>query len=181
MAQEESKTQLSAKQEAAALLLADDKLSDELIADEVKVDRRTLARWKKIDAFAARVDELLGEIRTSIRQRGISIVENRVRALQDRWDRMKRVIEERGASAEMQSVPGGSTGLLVHNVKSIGGGENAERVDLYEFDAALLKEMREHEKQAAQELGQWTENHDLKSDGKAIAVKVLSGVSMNEL
>jgi hypothetical protein len=30
----------------------------------------------------------------------------------------------------------------------------------YEFDAALAKEMREHAKQAAQELGQLTDRHE---------------------
>lgn len=71
---------------------------------------------------------------------------------------MKRVIEAR--AEKYADVPGGNTGLLVHNVKSIGAGVTAERVDLYEFDAALVKELREHERQIAEELGQWKQEWD---------------------
>jgi hypothetical protein len=33
--------------------------------------------------------------------------------LQNRWDRMRRVIDERAASPAFADVPGGTTGLLV--------------------------------------------------------------------
>jgi hypothetical protein len=158
------------KSENAALLIAEGELSDEKIAERVGAGRTTLFEWRRHPDFAARVQAHLDEFRAAVRRRGIAIVENRVRALQDRWERMQRVITERAASPQMQDVPGGRTGLLVHNVKSIGGGVHAERVDLYELDAALLKELRDHEKQAAQELGQWTEKSDVTSDGKAFAL-----------
>ena len=70
---------------------------------------------------------------------------------------MKAVIEARAEATEMQDAAGGDTGLLAHTMKSIGAGPNAEKVDEYTFDAALLRELREHEKQAAQELGQWVD------------------------
>jgi hypothetical protein len=57
----------------------------------------------------------------------------------------------------MAAVPGGKSGLLVHNVKSIGSGEFAERVDLYEVDTGLLQQCLALEKQAAQEVGDWEE------------------------
>lgn len=170
----------SEQKEQAALLLAADELTDEAIAEKLGTGRTTLFQWRSKPEFRARIEKHQDDIRTRIRSRGIAIVENRVRALQDRWDRMHRLMNERGASTEMLNVPGGSTGLLVHNVKSIGAGPTAEKVDLYEFDAALFKEMREHEKQAAQELGQWTEKADLTSGGKSI-VKVLRGVTMDDL
>src|SRR5262249_32081265 len=52
---------------------------------------------------------------------------------------------------------GGRTGLIVHNVKGVGKGDNFQLIDLYEVDVALLREMRECERQAAQEVGQWVE------------------------
>lgn len=180
MQQDESNSKLSVKQEEAALLLVEGVLTDEQIAAKVGVHRITLIRWKKLEAFAARIEGFLADVRQEIRKRGIAIVENRVAALQDRHDRMVRVISERAADPKMATVPGGTTGLLVHNVKSIGAGPTAEKVDLYEVDTGLLKEMREHEKQAAQELGQWTEHSDVTSAGQSL-VKVLRGVSMDEL
>jgi hypothetical protein len=97
---------------------------------------------------------------------------SRVCALEDRWLRLQQVIVERAASAEMQRVPGGRTGLLTHAVKGIGAGENFQVVDAYDVDASLLREMREIEKQAAQEVGQWTEKHEhTGADGSPLAIE----------
>lgn len=74
---------------------------------------------------------------------------------------MKQVIDERAIDPEMMKAAGGSTGLLVRKLKQIGSGENAELVEEFEVDTGLLKEMREHEKQAAQELGQWVERQTM--------------------
>lgn len=145
-----------AREKAALLVYADD-LTDDQISEAVGIARSTLWIWRKQPEFIARIEELSADFRARIRRKGIAIMENRVAALQDRQRRMDQVIRERGENPEMQHVPGGTTGLMVHNVKAIGSGETAERVDLYEVDTALLAEMRATEKQAAQELGQWTE------------------------
>ncbi len=110
----------------------------------------------------------------------------RVRALEDRWRRLRQVIAERAASAEMQGVPGGTTGLLTHTVKGIGSGDHFQAVDEYAVDTNLLRELREIEKQAAQELGQWTEKHEhTGADGGPIslepAVEELRKLPIDEL
>jgi hypothetical protein len=53
--------------------------------------------------------------------------------------------------------PGADKGLLARSYKQLGSGEDATIVEEYAVDGVLLKELREHEKQAAQELGQWSE------------------------
>jgi hypothetical protein len=152
----------------AALSTAEDTLTDHQIASEAGVSRSALAMWRLHPAFKARVDSHIAEISERIRRHGIAVADRRIQALQRRWELMNRVIDERASSDDMQDVPGGKTGLMVHNVKSIGAGPLAERVDLYEVDTGLLRELREHEKQAAQELGQWTEKRDLTSAGKPV-------------
>lgn len=154
--------------EQAALLLAQDELTDEAIADQLGTGRTTLWEWKQRPEFDARVEAHREEWRKRVRKRGIAVAENRVAALQDRWERMKRIIAERGEADIMQDVPGGRTGLLCYTKKSLGAGPMAQVVDEFELDAALLRELREHEKQAAQELGQWTDRQDVTSDGKAL-------------
>ncbi len=144
--------------EQAAQDVADDQLTDSVIADRAKIAKPTLYEWKRHPEFAAKVAVHQAEIRETIRKRGIAIVEHRVRALDDRWRRMQSVIEARAADPAMALVPGGDTGLLVHNVKGVGKGEDFQLIDLYEVDTGLLREIREHERQAAQELGQWTES-----------------------
>jgi hypothetical protein len=143
--------------EQAAAQLADGKLTDEEIAKKAGITRQGFAKWKSHPEFATRVSEIVKETRQAILSKGIADKVNRVAALDDRWERMKRVIAERGSDPEMQDVAGGKTGLLVHQVKGVGKGEDFQLIDLYAVDAGLLKEMREHEKQTAQELGQWTE------------------------
>src|SRR5450432_4499871 len=74
----------------------------------------------------------------------------RVQALQDRWDRLRRVITERAAAPEFADVPGGSTGLLCVTYV----GKDADR-PVYRVDTAILAELRAHERQAAEELEKW--------------------------
>lgn len=153
------------QEEAKAInLVARDGLTDEAIAEELGINRTTLWRWKQNPEFEKAVDREREAFRKSIRLKGIAVLERRVQALQDRWERMQRVIGERSIDPEMLGVPGGSTGLLVHDVKSIGSGDSVQVVDLYKVDTGLLKELREHEKQAAQELGQWAEKVEHEGD-----------------
>ena len=152
------------QREQAAQLIAEGDLSDSQIAERLEIGRRTLFDWRQRPEFLARVDEDVVEFRKAIRARGIAVMENRVRHLQRRHDAMNRIISERGASDEMQNIPGGTTGLIVKNVKAAGGAV----VETYEFDAALDKALRDTEKQAAQELGQWMEKKDFTSGGKTM-------------
>jgi hypothetical protein len=78
--------------------------------------------------------------------------ENRLAAIQDRHDRMMRIVQERGEEMANE-VAGGSSGFLVRDYK----GKGADRAT-YKFDAALAGELREHEKHIAIELGQWQES-----------------------
>jgi hypothetical protein len=64
----------------------------------------------------------------------------RLRLLQNRHDRMMSIVDARAAA--MAAIPGGSSGLLDSECK---------------LDKALLSELREHEKQASIESGQWNE------------------------
>ena len=148
--------------EAAALLVAEDELTDAEIGAKVSISERQLFNWKAHPDFQARVKELARAAGEAMLRQAIAKRQRRVRALNDRWDALKQVVAERGTDPKMANVPGGKTGLLVHNVKGVGSGEAFQVVDLYEVDTGLLKELREHEKQAAQELGQWAEKHEHK-------------------
>lgn len=148
---------LTAEQLEAARLLIDDGQSDEEIAAALGVTRRTLARWKLLPLFRDRMGELSAEYEKGIADLLIASKRRRVAALQERWLLMQQIRQERGADPDMAGVPGGETGLLVHRFKVVGGGDNARAVDEYEFDAALVREERAHEEQAAKELGQWVD------------------------
>lgn len=149
----------SARWERAAHLVAEDRLSDELIAAELGIGRRTLATWKKQPRFEARRREIVEEVKKALEAEGLANRQNRLNALNDRQRRMAEVIRQRAEN--LKSVPGGgNTGLLVRQVKGIGKGEEFQVVEEYAVDTALLREMREHEKQAAIEVGEWTEKRE---------------------
>lgn len=141
----------------AAELLAARNLTHEEIAQRVGVARSTLWEWRRIPEFAARVDQITEENRAETRRIGIADKERRLSALNDRWNRMKLVIEERANDPDHMKAPGGSTGLLVRTLKKIGSGEDAELIEEFAVDTGLLRELREVEKQSAIELGQWDE------------------------
>jgi hypothetical protein len=63
---------------------------------------------------------------------------------------MMQVIEERARDPKMQEVPGGKMGLIVHKVKAVGWGKHFHRIDVYEVETRLLKELLKHERQAFQ-------------------------------
>ena len=128
----------------------------------------TLTGWSVAHAWQQRLADIAEAERQAIVTQGIADKVERVRGYNERRELMRQVIAERGVDPGMQDVAGGKTGLIVHNVKGVGKGEDFQLIDLYEVDTGLLRELRELEKQAAQELGQWTEKKDITSDGKAL-------------
>lgn len=161
----------------AAILVAEDRLTDTEIAQECGVAQRTLERWKQSEAFQARVSELVAAYRERILREGIADRVKRVKALDDRWRRMQQVIEERATDPQMAHVPGGTSGLLCHTIKGVGRGDDFQLIDLYAVDDGLLSEMRATEKQAAIEAGQWEEKRDITSGGKPLPGINLLGLS----
>lgn len=140
--------------QAAALVAADD-LFDGEIAQQLGIDPKTLYRWRQHPVFQARVAEHVAAAEKQALEHGIAQRPKRVAYLDEIWKKGRRLIAAR--AVEHADVPGGETGLLVRQVKlSATGREVVEFV----VDTGLLKELRETNKQAAQELGQWVEKQD---------------------
>jgi hypothetical protein len=112
--------------------------------------------------ITSRIEELKLIFTSKSTVREIGIRDNRIAWLDERSRLLRRVIAERAADPEFAKVAGGKTGLLVKTYKQIGAGKDSQLVEEYAVDTAMLKEMRAHEQQAAQELGQWIEKRDEK-------------------
>jgi hypothetical protein len=112
--------------------------------------QQSSARMLLNAVVCSRIAELQQTLAAGMIALEISSRNARVQALQDRWDRMRRVIDERASAAEFAGVPGGTTGLLC--VTCVG--KDADR-PVYKVDTAILAELRAHELQAAEELAQW--------------------------
>ena len=74
----------AAARDLAAPLVAEDRLTDAAIAARAGVSRRTLARWKKEPAFAARVGELRARILERWHREATRALERRVRRMGER-------------------------------------------------------------------------------------------------
>lgn len=144
------------KRDKAALEVAQDDRSDAEIAAALKIDKTTLERWKRHPVFRVRVQQHIDDFREAIKAEGIANRQNRVDYAKDRHRRLQQIMDERAAAMAGEH-PGAGTGLLVHQVKVLGAGRNAITIDEYALDTSLLKEMREHEKQVAQDLQQWND------------------------
>lgn len=170
----------SGVKERAAALVADDDLTDDEIVAQLGIAERTFYRWKARPEFQERVDELIDALEATAKRRAIARLSKRLDAYQDRWERMRRLIEARAADQQLRLLPGGDTGLVVGRLKSVklqyaesemdeaeADGEAPPKAFLStetweaEFDAALLRELRELEKQAAQDAGQWSEKREI--------------------
>lgn len=161
---------------AVALALAKGE-SVEAAAKAHDLNPATIWRWRRHPEFEARIAEEAERIRAAIRNEGIASKQNRIDELNDRHRRLKRVIEQRArrhpelADSDGDPAPGADTGLMVRTVRYMPGGV---RVEEWGVDVAMLKHMLDLEKQAAQEMGQWTEKSEatVKTDG-AIEIRTV--------
>jgi hypothetical protein len=142
---------------AKAAVMAANGASHTEIAEAVDRAPDTICEWAQTDEFKRLVQEQLDAARKVILETGIADRVERVKRLGKRWNQINEVFQARANDPGHISVPGWDTGLLCHEQKSLGSGDLATVVDVYKVDTATIKEEREISKQAAQELGQWTE------------------------
>lgn len=148
---------LQADKERAAILIAEGRYEYAEIAHKVGISVRALYKWRCDKKFADRVDQLCAEFSARFKRLAIARREMRISVLNQQHTKLLELQDER--SKEMDgSIAGGSTGLLVRQYKV--SGENT--VTEYAFDAAVVREIRALEEQAAKELGQLVEKHEHK-------------------
>lgn len=147
----------------AAQMVAEGKTLAE-ISSATKAKPQTISNWKKQSEFSARIDEIRKEMADALTRSGLRVKEYRLNKLNDILERIDMVIA--GRANDMAGVPGGDSGLLVRKYKSVGG-VYGEKATEYAFDRALVEELREVLKHAAQEVGEWTEKKELTGPGGA--------------
>jgi hypothetical protein len=145
---------LNAKKERAAILVSEDRLIDQQIAETIGISRQQLVRWKAHPVFAARVAELTRIWTERALRYGLARRERRLAVLEDQHNRLLAVIHARAADPSMADVPGGNTGLLLRTYKGLGNGDAARIVEEFSVDCATIRELRGIQEQFAKELGQ---------------------------
>jgi hypothetical protein len=138
----------------AAILVAEDDLSDVEIAESVGVARSTLSEWKAHPEFAAQVGDHVGQLQVGMLKLSIAKKRKRLKVLNDLHEKLLAVIEERSAEYGDEA-PGTKTGTVVKQIKQIGAGRDAQIIEEYAVDNATIRQVMALEEQAAKELGQW--------------------------
>ena len=154
----------------AALLLAEDEISDEEIGERCGVSRQTIANWKKDPGFAGLVGDQVGRLNAAMLRLPIAKKRERLKTLDKMHRKALGVIEARGEDMEGET-PGGETGLLVRQTKQIGSGRDAYKIEEYAVDVALMREIRALEEQAAKELGQWVDKREVSGEIRTVEIR----------
>ena len=141
--------------EQAALLVSEDELSDAEIAQRCGINRRTLTRWKKRPKFLVLTEENGRHWKQDCESQGIAKRQPRIAVLQEIWQSLEHIVEIRAAIPEMQSVPGGKTGLLLRRRTVLRRSGHVEVMVDYRLDAKLLRTLRKIEVFAATVLWQY--------------------------
>ena len=97
----------------------------------------------------ARIRDLKTAIAAKLINYSVREKNTRLEALQSRWEKLNRVIEQRAVAPELQQVPGGDTGLVVRT--------RVGNYNVFAVDIRTLRELRAIEEQASRESGQWME------------------------
>lgn len=165
----------NAKRVQAAQLLAEGRLTDEQIAAQLKIGRATLHRWKLEPVFKARVAEITDQMAEALRKKGIRLRENRLAKLDAITTKLEQVFAERAKRAVNVTEDGGlvmelKSGLVLIQHKRYG--------TEYAVDTPALREYREYMKQAAIEVGEWTEKQEITgADNGPLTVQILDSIA----
>jgi hypothetical protein len=109
--------------------------------------------WKQHPDFQSRVKQHIADLEASVLKYAIAKKRNRVARQNADWERLERIRELRADNPALGGVEGDETGLMIRQFKVIGTGHNAQTIEEYVVDTALVKARTDLEKQAAGEVG----------------------------
>lgn len=132
----ESLQNLTIKQQRAALLVAEDELTDEAIAAEVGITRETLHQWKKRDEFAAVVAAHIEAFKDRALVEGFADKRARVQLLNAMTFDVSSKIQKNGYVREEVRIAA-----------------NGEHVSFEVFDKPMMSELRGLLDDIAKEMG----------------------------
>jgi hypothetical protein len=146
-------------------------ITDAEIARRVGVHRSAVGFFRR--RHAASIAPAIAEIERRIEDAAIADKVRRILDADADYQKLGQVIEAR-ASDTRYDEPGYQTGVMVHTLKQIGTGKNAELVDEYKVDTAVIAERRALRREVAEALDALPRG----TDKTAIQVNVGVAVSL---
>ena len=148
--------------ERAAMLVAEGHKTNPAMAQELGVSVAALKDWRAAPEFRERVKSIIEATQAQALESGVLNKIGRIAALMDVYQKLQQIVDERAVEGPVQwpLAPGISTGLVIHQFKSLGSGRNAREIDEFLVDQPMVTQLRDTLKQIAQETGQWVEKTD---------------------
>lgn len=145
----------------------------------------TLQQWsskfqwaERATDFDADYEAIKNAERQAVMNYGLALDYERVRKLKRLVDFLERQIYEKGLGDDYHNV-------WLPDVKQIGAGEFAERVDIERFNSALISEYRAALDDLAKEVGGRKQRTEIANatdaDGKALPFIIKTGMDLNDL
>ena len=124
-------------------------LTNSEIARRVGVHHSAVAKFRH--RHAASITPVIAEIERQITDAAIADKVRRILDADADYQKLGQVIEARATDTRYDE-PGYKTGVMVHTLKQIGTGKNAELVDEYKVDTAVIAERRALRREVAEAL-----------------------------
>jgi transcriptional regulator with XRE-family HTH domain len=151
----------------AAVLVAQDKLSNEKIAEKCGISKRTLQLWKQDKAFSSEVKKHRDAWSAKVLSRGIADAAQCVDLCESLQLKLRLLMQARANDPLTKDLPGGDTGLLViTEFEQVWDKKQQKYVPApkkYKFDRAVLAEIREMQQHVARLTGKWQEKLEITS------------------
>jgi hypothetical protein len=138
------------------------------------LDPERIIRGKGVGKPCARLRAL---VTSAFIQLAITERDQRLLALQDRWDRVRQAVIARSAGDYRAMM---RTDIVCRRLKWIGG-VNGHEVEEYEIDTGVIEALNSVEKRAAIETGQEQENVNLTGQISARSIALSKVMSIHEL
>ena len=166
---------LSIRQEKAAALLAEDRISNLEIAKQCGISFAALKKWREDPIFQERVVTNVQTFADRFLKKGLARQENRLAALDNLYERLIGVIDQRARDPKLRAYPGGDTGLVTRTLRGIGSGEDYQVFTELKTDTDIVREIRGILRDYAEELGQIKQRQrDITGDGLPAAPPIIN-------
>jgi hypothetical protein len=130
-------------------------------AEQLKVCRKTVERWRQAPEFRDAVAQEIAALRKQIREHGAAVKEARILAKRRRLQKLLHIASHRAGNPKVGGASWDESGFMVRREVCIGGGKFGRFKVEYELDKSLLDAINDLERDIAIEMGEWKQSIDV--------------------
>ena len=140
----------------------------------------TLKSWSSRYEWQKRADTYDAELERRKNERRQEVMDSGLALDFERTDELKRLAHFLIDQIYEQGKDGDYHNIWLPDVKQIGSGKDAERIDIERFNAAIISELRGVLDDLAKETGGRKQKHEMMGEGGGAIVFAVSGIDLKE-